>query len=67
MQTGVMQNGMGPIAQKLTLEEAETLAARVGHVVLVERRVHARSFQVALWLFILILISQVQSRLVMLA
>lgn len=33
IQTGVSTNGMGPIAQKLTLEEAETLAARVGHVV----------------------------------
>jgi len=33
VQAGVAQNGMGPIAQKLSLEEAETLAARVGHVV----------------------------------
>lgn len=33
VQAGVTQNGMGPIAQKLTLDEAETLAARVGHVV----------------------------------
>lgn len=33
VQQGVTQNGMGPIAQRLTLEEAETLAARVGHVV----------------------------------
>jgi len=30
---GVVRNGMGPIAQKLTLQEAENLATRVGHVV----------------------------------
>lgn len=33
VQAGVSQNGMGPVAQRLTLKEAETLAARVGHVV----------------------------------
>eukprot|EP00971_Amphidinium_carterae_P122208 2419755-Amphidinium_carterae.1 len=33
VQGGVAQSGMGPVAQKLSLEEAETLAARVGHVV----------------------------------
>merc|ERR1719382_311059 len=33
VQAGVTRNGMGPVAQRLTLEEAETLAARVGHVV----------------------------------
>eukprot|EP00930_Biecheleria_cincta_P058698 TRINITY_DN4449_c0_g2_i1.p1 TRINITY_DN4449_c0_g2~~TRINITY_DN4449_c0_g2_i1.p1 ORF type:complete len:2425 (+),score=436.97 TRINITY_DN4449_c0_g2_i1:100-7374(+) len=33
VQQGVAQNGMGPIAQKLTLHEAESLATRVGHVV----------------------------------
>ncbi|CAE8601169.1 unnamed protein product [Polarella glacialis] len=33
IQAGVAQNGMGPIAQKLTLREAEGLAGRVGHVV----------------------------------
>ncbi|CAJ1339659.1 unnamed protein product [Effrenium voratum] len=33
VQQGVVRNGMGPIAQKLTLHEAENLATRVGHVV----------------------------------
>ena len=33
VQAGMAQSGMGPIAKKLTLEEAETLAARVGDVV----------------------------------
>ncbi|CAJ1376741.1 unnamed protein product [Effrenium voratum] len=33
IQAGVQQNGMGPLATRLTLEEAEMLAARVGHVV----------------------------------
>eukprot|EP00435_Cladocopium_sp_Y103_P065807 s429_g27.t2 len=33
VQQGVLQNGMGPIAKKLTLQEAENLATRVGHVV----------------------------------
>eukprot|EP00931_Biecheleriopsis_adriatica_P047296 TRINITY_DN27247_c0_g1_i1.p1 TRINITY_DN27247_c0_g1~~TRINITY_DN27247_c0_g1_i1.p1 ORF type:complete len:1914 (+),score=472.63 TRINITY_DN27247_c0_g1_i1:852-5744(+) len=33
VQAGVAQNGMGPIAQRLTLQEAENLATRVGHVV----------------------------------
>ncbi|CAE7421009.1 hecd-1 [Symbiodinium microadriaticum] len=33
VQAGVANNGMGPIAQKLTQQEAETLATRVGHVV----------------------------------
>lgn len=32
-QAGVQQDGMGPLATRLTLEEAEMLAARVGHVV----------------------------------
>lgn len=29
----MQQDGMGPLATRLTLEEAEMLAARVGHVV----------------------------------
>lgn len=33
MQAGVRDNGMGPVAQRLTLREAEMLAARLGHVV----------------------------------
>lgn len=33
IQAGIAQNGMGPIAQQLTLREAEALAARVGDVV----------------------------------
>lgn len=33
IQAGVQQDGMGPLATRLTLEEAEMLAARVGHVV----------------------------------
>ncbi|CAE7195090.1 hecd-1 [Symbiodinium natans] len=33
VQAGVANDGMGPIAQKLTQQEAENLATRVGHVV----------------------------------
>ena len=33
IQAGVQQDGLGPLATRLTLEEAEMLAARVGHVV----------------------------------
>merc|ERR1719163_2535755 len=45
VQQGVAQNGMGPIAQRLTLEEAETLAARVGHVVQTAVTVDAAAVQ----------------------
>merc|ERR1719183_2339877 len=33
VQAGIAVNNMGPIAARLTLEEAEMLAARVGHIV----------------------------------
>jgi hypothetical protein len=45
VQAGVAQNGMGPIAQRLTLEEAEALAARVGHVVQTAVTVDANAVQ----------------------
>ncbi|CAE7431995.1 unnamed protein product [Symbiodinium pilosum] len=36
VQAGVANNGMGPIAQKLTQQEAENLATRVGHVACIQ-------------------------------
>eukprot|EP00931_Biecheleriopsis_adriatica_P016462 TRINITY_DN12116_c0_g1_i1.p1 TRINITY_DN12116_c0_g1~~TRINITY_DN12116_c0_g1_i1.p1 ORF type:complete len:2177 (+),score=496.16 TRINITY_DN12116_c0_g1_i1:94-6624(+) len=33
MQAGVQQNGIGPLAERLTLEEAEMLSARLGMIV----------------------------------
>jgi len=47
VQAGVANNGMGPIAQKLTQQEAETLATRVGHVVQTAVIVDQEAFQEA--------------------